>query len=193
MDNLIWFTAGMLAAGLLDWWLIVGSRWKRKEEASPSASMHHWPPRPESSVRAAGLSFAGMRSKPQRSTPPESPQSGAQTWMPSSSARPGGILWPSEITVTHSVSGNSGLDGRERVKTYSIPSSTSESPCACESCAGASGAAEAGVAPTSSGLSDCKCGHGRRDHIYDEGACRPGFECREECREYRPLSPGGDA
>ncbi len=24
---------------------------------------------------------------------------------------------------------------------------------------------------------DCKCGHARKDHIYEEGACRPGFEC----------------
>lgn len=28
----------------------------------------------------------------------------------------------------------------------------------------------------------CKCGHNKSDHIYEEGACRPGFVC--ECKQY---------
>ena len=30
----------------------------------------------------------------------------------------------------------------------------------------------------------CICGHKRRDHIYEEGACRPGFVCPSECPRY---------
>ena len=31
------------------------------------------------------------------------------------------------------------------------------------------------------------CGHERRDHIYEEGACRPGFICEKACKRY--LAP----
>lgn len=31
----------------------------------------------------------------------------------------------------------------------------------------------------------CVCGHTARQHIYYEGACRPGYRCREECQEFR--------
>lgn len=31
----------------------------------------------------------------------------------------------------------------------------------------------------------CACGHAQEDHIYEEGACRPGFECPDKCEKYR--------
>lgn len=31
----------------------------------------------------------------------------------------------------------------------------------------------------------CTCGHPKGDHIYDVGACRPGFVCPAKCEEYR--------
>lgn len=34
------------------------------------------------------------------------------------------------------------------------------------------------------------CGHSRQSHIYDEGACRPGFVCSSGCQEY--LAPGDE-
>lgn len=34
----------------------------------------------------------------------------------------------------------------------------------------------------------CACGHLRGDHIYEEGACRPGFECEEGCTVFTPLT-----
>ncbi len=33
-------------------------------------------------------------------------------------------------------------------------------------------------------MTSCICGHPKADHVYEEGACRPGFEC--PCREYEP-------
>lgn len=34
---------------------------------------------------------------------------------------------------------------------------------------------------------DCRtCGHRRRDHIYEEGACRPGYPCAGSCAVYVP-------
>lgn len=30
----------------------------------------------------------------------------------------------------------------------------------------------------------CVCGHQKRDHIYHEGACRPGFECVQRCDKF---------
>lgn len=30
----------------------------------------------------------------------------------------------------------------------------------------------------------CKCGHLKSQHIYEEGACRPGFVCETQCQEY---------
>ena len=34
---------------------------------------------------------------------------------------------------------------------------------------------------------DCRtCGHRRRDHIYEEGACRPGYPCAGSCTLYVP-------
>lgn len=30
----------------------------------------------------------------------------------------------------------------------------------------------------------CRCGHLRRQHIYHEGACRPGFLCEARCQEF---------
>lgn len=30
----------------------------------------------------------------------------------------------------------------------------------------------------------CLCGHAKRDHIYEEGACRPGFICRARCSQF---------
>lgn len=35
----------------------------------------------------------------------------------------------------------------------------------------------------------CVCGHEKRQHIYEEGACRPGFRCKEACRRFRPVAP----
>lgn len=35
-------------------------------------------------------------------------------------------------------------------------------------------------------LDICHCGHKKADHIYCEGACRPGFIC--ECPEYKPAN-----
>lgn len=32
----------------------------------------------------------------------------------------------------------------------------------------------------------CSCGDKRAEHIYGEGACRPGFACLEACDTYRP-------
>jgi len=33
--------------------------------------------------------------------------------------------------------------------------------------------------------SNCaNCGHDRADHIYEEGACRPGFICQRECDKF---------
>lgn len=34
------------------------------------------------------------------------------------------------------------------------------------------------------GLALCECGHTRSAHIYEEGACRPGFECDDECQKF---------
>lgn len=34
------------------------------------------------------------------------------------------------------------------------------------------------------------CGHSRQSHIYDEGACRPGFVCSSGCQKY--LAPGDE-
>lgn len=33
----------------------------------------------------------------------------------------------------------------------------------------------------------CECGHKRIQHIYGEGACRPGFVCEKECKEFKPT------
>jgi hypothetical protein len=38
----------------------------------------------------------------------------------------------------------------------------------------------------------CKCGHFKVDHIYAQGACRPGFVCLGECKEYRPSPAAGE-
>lgn len=35
-----------------------------------------------------------------------------------------------------------------------------------------------------SGDDECICGHTREQHIYDEGACRPGFVCPSACTEF---------
>lgn len=32
----------------------------------------------------------------------------------------------------------------------------------------------------------CACGHPKSAHIYEEGACRPGWVCTDGCKEYRP-------
>lgn len=32
----------------------------------------------------------------------------------------------------------------------------------------------------------CACGHEKRQHIYEEGACRPGFKCEARCEKYVP-------
>lgn len=34
----------------------------------------------------------------------------------------------------------------------------------------------------------CECGHAMKDHIYHEGACRPGFVCEAGCTAYRPAN-----
>lgn len=160
MDNWIWFLLGWMSAATAALLIEMAKRaGKRKASVSQSrltpeeqylwavevlSNPRHWPPRPELYDSPAPLTNSPS------STPPESPKNGGQTSMPSSSARPGGILWPSEITVTPSVCPSCGTDGRERVKTYSMPLQTSASPCACESCVDASGAAVAGPAPISS-------------------------------------------
>lgn len=38
-------------------------------------------------------------------------------------------------------------------------------------------------------MSVCICGHDETDHIYHEGACRPGFVCEEECERYERYVP----
>lgn len=30
----------------------------------------------------------------------------------------------------------------------------------------------------------CMCGHEKRDHIYEDGACRPGYICQSRCGKY---------
>lgn len=35
----------------------------------------------------------------------------------------------------------------------------------------------------------CACGHSKRDHIYEEGACRPGYVCGAGCERYSAVSP----
>lgn len=30
----------------------------------------------------------------------------------------------------------------------------------------------------------CVCGHERIQHIYEEGACRPGFVCEKKCEQF---------
>lgn len=32
----------------------------------------------------------------------------------------------------------------------------------------------------------CKCGHDKKDHIYEEGSCRPGFICEHCCNVFTP-------
>lgn len=34
----------------------------------------------------------------------------------------------------------------------------------------------------------CKCGHTKEQHIYWEGACRPGFVCEMACKKFSPLT-----
>lgn len=33
---------------------------------------------------------------------------------------------------------------------------------------------------------DCTCGHARLQHIYGDGACRPGYECAFRCENFEP-------
>lgn len=35
----------------------------------------------------------------------------------------------------------------------------------------------------------CRCGHVRGHHIYDEGACRPGFACPMGCQAFVAAAP----
>lgn len=35
---------------------------------------------------------------------------------------------------------------------------------------------------------ECHCGHKKRSHIYEEGACRPGFECEGKCERFKPVT-----
>jgi hypothetical protein len=35
----------------------------------------------------------------------------------------------------------------------------------------------------------CRCGHDRHAHIYEEGACRPGFVCSAGCNEFESVGP----
>lgn len=35
----------------------------------------------------------------------------------------------------------------------------------------------------------CRCGHLRRQHIYHEGACRPGFVCPHGCVAFVDVAP----
>lgn len=37
-------------------------------------------------------------------------------------------------------------------------------------------------------LNNCKCGHSKEDHIYHEGACRPGFSC--PCQKFDAVVTG---
>lgn len=34
----------------------------------------------------------------------------------------------------------------------------------------------------------CRCGHSKSAHIYEEGACRPGFQCETSCEKFTPSS-----
>ena len=43
--------------------------------------------------------------------------------------------------------------------------------------------------PPTRGADKCMCGHGRSDHIYEEGACRPGFVCPDGCLTFTAPTP----
>lgn len=45
--------------------------------------------------------------------------------------------------------------------------------------------------PDTSVKATCVCGHSKEAHIYHEGACRPGFACQNECRQYLPVYTEG--
>ena len=34
----------------------------------------------------------------------------------------------------------------------------------------------------------CLCGHEQSDHIYEEGACRPGFVCEVKCEKFESAT-----
>lgn len=38
----------------------------------------------------------------------------------------------------------------------------------------------------------CVCGHLKSAHIYEEGACRPGFKCQNECRQFLEVRSAKD-
>ena len=40
----------------------------------------------------------------------------------------------------------------------------------------------------SSTMAPCRCGHDRSAHIYEEGACRPGFVCEAACDWFTPAA-----
>jgi hypothetical protein len=46
--------------------------------------------------------------------------------------------------------------------------------------------------PDTSVKATCVCGHSKEAHIYHEGACRPGFACQNECRQYLPVYTEGE-
>lgn len=33
----------------------------------------------------------------------------------------------------------------------------------------------------------CECGHTKAQHIYEEGACRPGYQCACYCEKFEPA------
>lgn len=36
---------------------------------------------------------------------------------------------------------------------------------------------------------ECTCGHTKQQHIYEEGACRPGMPCHIDCQQYQDSQP----
>ena len=46
------------------------------------------------------------------------------------------------------------------------------------------------TAPENQVSTVCQCGHERSAHIYEEGACRPGFKCEQQCDHYALAASG---
>lgn len=44
---------------------------------------------------------------------------------------------------------------------------------------------ETGPKPVTHISDKCECGHLRGEHIYGEGACRPGFLCLMRCEQFK--------
>lgn len=73
------------------------------------------------------------------------------------------------------------------VITLLIPSLEAVQTCPhCDACAQVAKVALDAIIKAGKGI--CDCGHAKHDHIYEEGACRPGFLCANECLKYEAKS-----